>query len=70
MDQTELTRRKTNNTLSFYAKNVNQNAKYYIVIAFELYDIEKQSLFLTVDDENQVYLVAVNDNQEASIVYS
>lgn len=70
VEQTQLTRRETNNTVSFYAKNINRSAKHYIVIAFELYDIEKQNIYLTVDDEDRVYLIAVNEKQEASIVYN
>lgn len=70
VEQIEITRRKANNNISFYAENINRNAKYYIVVAFELYSLEEREIYLTINDTNSIYLIAVNNNQEASIVYN
>ena len=69
IEQMEVTRRKTKDNVSFYAENVNRNVKYYIVVAFELYDMEGQSVYFTVNDKESVCLITVNENQEASVVY-
>lgn len=70
VEQINVTRRKANNNVSFYAENVNQNAHYYLVVAFELYEIENQNIYLTIKDTDTLYLISVNENQEASMVYS
>ena len=70
IEQVELTRRKVNNNISFYAENVEKNSQYYVVMAFELYEIEDQSIYLTVKDSTAVYLITVNENSEASVVYN
>lgn len=70
VEQIKITRRKVNDNVSFCAENVNQNAQYYLVIAFDLYEIENQNIYLTIKDSDIVYLISVNEKQEASIVYN
>lgn len=65
----EITRRKTNERFSYYAAGEGHNAHFYLVVAFELFDIENHNIHLTVNEPSMTYIININDNQLATIVY-
>lgn len=65
----EITRRKTNNRFSYYAKSDKHNTQFYLVVAFELYNIEEHDIHLTINETTMTYIININDEQMATIVY-
>lgn len=69
VDGIEVVKRKANQNVSFYSENADKNLTFYVIVAFDLYDLEKEQIYYTVSDEKQVYFITVNSNEEATVNY-
>ena len=54
---------------TYYGENINGTIKYFIVLAFDIFDLEQEPVHLTIKNTDKSYLIVINSNEQATITY-
>jgi len=69
IDGVSLKKRTANNITTYYGENINGTIKYFIVLAFDIFDLEQEPIHLTIKNADKSYLIVINSNEQATITY-
>lgn len=69
IDGITLKKRTANEITTYYGENINGTIKYFIILAFDIFDLEKNSVYLTIKNTDKSYLIVVNGNKQAIVTY-
>lgn len=70
INSVNITKRQSKKEVTYYATNLEKNMTFYVVLGFDLYDLEQHDIHLTIQDSSISYIVTVNKAGIASLVYS
>ena len=69
VDDVLVTKRVVNQSTSYYTENVEENVSFFLILGFDLYDLENAPIHLTIKNVSQSYIVNVSTEQIATVVY-
>jgi len=69
VDDVMITKRVVNQSTSYYTENVEENISFFLILGFDLYDLENSPIHLTIKNASQSYIVNVSTEQVATVVY-
>lgn len=69
VDDVLVTKRVVNQSTSYYTENVEENVNFFLILGFDLYDLENAPIHLTIKNVSQSYIVNVSTEQIATVVY-
>lgn len=69
VDNVLITKRVVNQSTSYYTENVEENVPFFLILGFDLYEIEQAPIHLTIKNFSQSYIVNVSTEEIATVVY-
>ncbi len=69
VDDVLITKRVVNQSTSYYTENVEKNVSFFLVLGFDLYDLEQAPIHLTIKNVSQSYIINVSIEEIATVVY-
>lgn len=69
VDGVSLRKRTANEITTYYGENINGTIKYFIVLAFDIFDLDHKPVYLTIKNSDKSYLIVINSNEQATVTY-
>lgn len=69
VEDVTITKKVADKSTSYYASNVDDDLRFLVVLGYSLYDLEQNPIHLTIQNQENDYIVNINDRGIATVVY-